>query len=170
MIGRKYGRLTVLEFDGLRIYSGRRRSFYKCRCDCGIISSIVGSSLKTGHTTSCGCLREERALKAVTKHGHTYNSRHSRTYNSWVAMHSRCERKSHEAYPRYGGRGITVCARWSGFANFLADMGKRPDGKTLDRINNEGNYESKNCRWATPKEQQANTRRWKATAEELKKK
>lgn len=79
------------------------------------------------------------------------------THNSWVQMRARCNSKTHHAYARYGGRGITVCDRWDDFRNFFEDMGERPTGKTLDRINNDGNYEPANCRWATRKKQSNNS-------------
>ena len=85
------------------------------------------------------------------------------TYYSWRGMVQRCTNPARRDYPRYGGRGITVCERWLDFRDFLADMGERPEGRTLDRIDNEGNYEPSNCRWATPEEQMANTRRATAT-------
>jgi hypothetical protein len=78
------------------------------------------------------------------------------TYVSWASIAPRCGNPNHPAYPRYGGRGITVCERWASFENFLADMGERPAGLSLDRIDNNGNYEPGNCRWATPKEQSSN--------------
>ncbi len=94
------------------------------------------------------------------RHGHSRGGRRSATYESWAAMHARCGQPSHEAFRRYGGRGVHVCARWSGrhgFTRFLADMGERPAGKTLDRFpDKDGNYEPGNCRWATPVEQQNN--------------
>lgn len=94
---------------------------------------------------------------------HRYGVSDRRTYYSWRGMVQRCTNPARRDYPRYGGRGITVCERWLDFRNFLADMGERPEGRTLDRINNEGNYEPSNCRWATPEEQIRNTRKATAT-------
>ncbi len=93
----------------------------------------------------------------MTKHGHRKGKR-SPTYNSWRAMMERCTYKRHPWYRIYGGRGIIVCDAWRTFANFLADMGERPEGMTLDRIDSDGNYELSNCRWATPKQQAMNRR------------
>ncbi len=94
----------------------------------------------------------------MKKHGHNSRNNISPTYISWMAMRTRCSYPKHIAYPRYGGRGITVCARWNKFENFLADMGERPSGMSLDRIDSDGNYQMDNCRWATVKQQQRNTK------------
>lgn len=93
-----------------------------------------------------------------TKHGHTTHSGLSRTYTTWSQMRQRCLNPRATKWPDYGGRGITVSDQWADFAVFLADMGERPDGMTLDRIDNDGNYERGNCRWATPSQQQFNRR------------
>lgn len=97
-------------------------------------------------------------------HGHNEKGSRSPTYHTWVAMINRCQNPNFTKYPDYGGRGITVCGRWQTFINFLTDMGERPKGKTLDRIDNDGNYCLKNCRWSTPKEQAANKRKRKDVA------
>jgi len=108
---------------------------------------------------SCGCEKREQTIQRFTKHGHSSNGILTRTYNSWRKMKERCLNFEAINFDDYGGRGITVCERWMQFENFLADMGERPEGKTLDRYpDNDGNYEPGNVRWATPKEQYANRR------------
>lgn len=153
LTGQRFGRLTVVERGG-RTPSGRN-VMWRCRCDCGQERTVVSSVLTRGESASCGCLRREASKARATKHGHATGET-SRTYNSWACMWQRCTNPEYSQYGRYGGRGISVCERWSSFTAFLADMGERPEGRTLDRINTNGNYEPNNCRWATPKEQTAN--------------
>lgn len=144
--GTRFGRLTVMRID---------RSRWLCRCDCGNQCSVAYGALKRGNNRSCGCYHRERLISDNTKHGHS----NSRTYHSWRAMMNRCYRVNQENYPRYGGRGITVCRRWHRFENFLKDMGVRPEGMTLDRKNNDRGYSKSNCRWATSSQQERN-KRW----------
>jgi len=132
-----------------------------CSCDCGRLTVALLNNLGR-KTISCGCVRRKLSAQRTTKHGHTINHKPSRTHCLWTHMLGRCENPKHQFFRNYGGRGIKACERWRGehgFENFLADMGERPTGMSLDRFpNNNGNYEPGNCRWATRKQQAANKR------------
>lgn len=155
--GRRYGRLVV---ERLHARDKWHKAKWFCRCDCGWQKVILGSDLESGRTQSCGCLQKENASRLTFKHGNASpsNGGKSPTYFSWCAMMTRCYNPTNHNYPNYGKRGIRVCDEWHTFSIFLADVGERPPGKTLDRIRVNENYEPGNVRWATPVEQRANQR------------
>lgn len=145
--GQRFGRLVAVSRYGI---NRSRAITWLCKCDCGREHIVNGKALKSGRSRSCGCLPTN-----PKQHGWVNTT----IYNSWRGMIKRCYQTTDKDYKNYGARGITVCDRWkSSFADFLKDMGPRPKGRTLDRINLNGNYELSNCRWATFK-QQANNRR-----------
>ena len=152
MLNRKYGRLLVVSSRHKR--EGRRNYYRTCRCECGAIKDIIEDSLKSRKTRSCWCLQKERVSECNSTHGKSHISAHA----IWLGMISRCHKFGSSGYQDYGGRGIKVCARWKKFENFYADMGDRPEGLTLERKNNDGNYEPGNCKWATLEEQANNKR------------
>lgn len=151
--GRKFGRLTVMGYAGKITLSN-----WFCRCDCGNITKVYAGSLKSGDTTSCGCFNKERVREVKTTHGHNTKDKVSRTYRTWQNMLDRCKNPNSQQFKNYGGRGIQVCDRWQKFENFLADMGEKPNGLSLDRKDNDLGYFKENCRWATIVEQNNNKR------------
>jgi hypothetical protein len=162
--GQRFGRLVAL----VPAYRKPVRGWYwHCRCDCGSEKIIHGPNLTNGDTRSCGCLKKEAQKRPRPghgrRHGHSPRGTRTPTYESWAAMIKRCTNPKIKYFKYYGGRGIRVCERWRSFENFLADMGERPEGTTIDRYpDKNGNYEPGNCRWATSKEQGRNKRkrRW----------
>ena len=158
-IGEKFGRLTIVAAAGWRGTGRNRYARVACVCDCGGTTQPTLQSVVNNRTKSCGCLHREM-MREREKHAHARrDSKRPREYNSWAQMRSRCNDPGANGYRHYGGRGIRVCEEWSDFRRFLADMGPCEMGRSLDRINVDGNYEPTNCRWATRKEQAANTRR-----------
>lgn len=170
ILDQRFGRVVVLSKKAPRKNGG---SSWLCLCDCGIRFIATGSNLRKGYTKSCGCLAKEwaismgsnkefiavRAEKQVT-HGHKRRNKISPEYRVWLGMKRRCYDKKYKDFSNWGGRGIYVCDEWlHDFKQFLSDMGPRPSGHSIDRLDPEKNYSPENCRWATPKQQGGENKR-----------
>lgn len=158
-IGDRYGRWVILSFERNK---WQRWSAF-CRCDCGTKRLVCLASLKDGTSPSCGCqsadFLRQHVFRAAFRHGHASGGRRSPEYKAWASMRRRCENTASANFRLYGGRGIRVCPEWHVFEAFLQDVDMRPGpGYSLDRIDNDGNYEPGNVRWATSKQQCRNTR------------
>lgn len=165
LVGEKFGRLEVIEDLG----ASAGRHLVRCLCQCGAVKAVALGHLRNGNTKSCGCYRRDMHLPGGIvaninyRHGHS-TAGETPTYCSWRAMINRCQNPNDPRYKDYGGRGITVCDSWKKFPAFLADMGERPEGKTLDRAENDLGYDANNCKWSTPTEQIRNRRNSKHVA------
>lgn len=152
LTGREFGRWKVLAFSHIR---KSKYAYWKCQCSCGTEKFVRGCKLRGGESKSCGCLHKELASLRLTTHGMTNTS----IYRIWTNMKVRCYDPNNKGFKDYGGRGITICPEWlNSFEIFYKDVGNRPDGMSLDRIDNAGNYEPSNVQWATKEDQENNKR------------
>jgi hypothetical protein len=153
--GLQYGRLTVINRADVP-QPKDKQAVWECLCECGNTILAKGGYLQSGQTKSCGCLRSDSSRERQYKHG----GKKTPTYEIWKGMNSRCSNVKNKQYADYGGRGINVCDGWrEDYTQFLADMGARPEGLSIERINNDLGYSKDNCKWATHTEQMNNTRR-----------
>lgn len=158
-IGVRFNYLTIVSCPDIHLIETTE---ILCKCDCGSETIVRWGNLKRSHTKSCGCLQSKLIRERQTKHGWSKSGKDKAVpeYTAWCTMKNRCYTKTHKNYEEWGGRGIRVCSRWlESFDNFIEDMGQKPSRQhSLDRINNNGDYEPSNCRWATSKQQNSNKR------------
>jgi hypothetical protein len=156
LTGKQFGRWTVK-----RLATAGKHINYRCVCRCGTKKRVCSSSLTSGRSTSCGCFHKQKIHRNVfgVRHGHAHTGKISRTYHSWVSMKHCCNNPRSKDYKYYGAQGVEVCRQWNGrksFPQFLADMGVRPDGKILTRMDRSDDFKPGNCKWATRKTKHEN--------------
>jgi len=167
LTGKRFGRLLVLHRTP---HVPKQKPRWVCQCDCGVLRIVYGYSMRRGQSTSCGCAQREGMSRRRTTHGQRQRAadtapgddarvlKGGTAYATWTSMRSRCRNPNAAGYPNYGGRGIKICPQWDTFEGFLADMGVRPAGMSLDRVDVNGDYTPENCRWATHTQQMRNRR------------
>lgn len=158
--GTRFGMLKIItEVPTKFMRTGGRKRYFLVQCDCGEEKEVDLGNLTSGSTKSCGCLRKKVLAEIHKTHGMSKDPQYKAEYCTWQAMKDRCLRSGNKRYARYGGRGITICPEWLDFSTFLHDMGKRPVGHSIGRIDNDKGYSKENCRWEPPKQQARNTSR-----------